>query len=71
MKKSYSRLTVSPLEVSMAGNLLASSVLKSATVNSVGQEVGVAYDLSAEDGIDVNTGKTFSHEWESGTGSGL
>ena len=68
MKKSYSELTVSPLEVSMQGSLLASSVVRSASVNSVGQEVGVAYTLSAEDGIDVNTGKTFAHEWEeSGT----
>ena len=67
MKKSYSELTVSPLEVSMQGSLLASSVLVHAKIESVGQEVGVVYDLSATDGIDVNTGKTFSHEWETGT----
>ena len=67
MKKSYSELTVSPLEVSMQGSLLASSVVRSASVNSDGQEVGVAYTLSTPDGIDENTGKTFSHEWESGT----
>ena len=67
MKKSYSKLTVSPLEVSMQGSLLASSVLVNAKIESVGQEVGVVYDLSATDGIDVNTGKTFSHEWETGT----
>ena len=67
MKKSYSKLTVSPLEVSMQGSLLASSVLVHAKIESVGQEVGVVYDLSATNGIDGNTGKTFSHEWETGT----
>ena len=66
MKKSYSKLTVSPLEVSMQGSLLASSVLVHAKIESVGQEIGAVYDLSATDGIDVNTGKTFSHEWETG-----
>ena len=66
MKKSYSELTVSPVEVSMRGSLLASSVPVRATIKSVGQEVGVVYDLSATDGIDGNTGKTFAHEWEEG-----
>ena len=67
MKKSYSKLTVIPVEVSMRGSLLASSVPVRATIKSVGQEVGVVYDLSATDGIDSNTGKTFAHEWEEGT----
>ena len=67
MKKSYSKLTVIPVEVSMRGSLLASSVPVRAKIESVGQEVGVVYDLSATDGIDSNTGKTFAHEWEEGT----
>lgn len=68
MKKIYSKLIVSPLEVSMRGNILASSVVHSATVSSVGQEVAIVYDLSATDGIDTFTGKTFVHEWEEGSG---
>ena len=68
MEKSYSKLTVIPVEVSMRGSLLASSGLVHAKIESVGQEVGVVYDLSATDGIDGNTGKTFAHEWEEGSG---
>ena len=68
MKKNYSKLTVSPLGVTMQGSLLSASAIKGATVQSVGQEVGVAYNLSATDGIDTNTGKTFAHEWEEGSG---
>ena len=68
MKKNYSKLNVSPLGVTMQGPLLAASTAKSVTVQSLGQEVGVAYDLSATDGIDTNTGKTFAHEWEEGSG---
>lgn len=65
LRREYGGLATEPLEVAMSGAVLASSVVQSATVKTLGQEVGVVYDLSAEDGIDVNTGKTFSHEWES------
>ena len=66
MKKNYSKLTVSSLGVAMQGSLLSASAIKGPTVQSVGQEVGIVYNLSATDGIDANTGKTFAHEWEEG-----
>ena len=66
MKRSYLKLAVTPLNVSMRGTLLASSIITTGHIQSVGQEVGITYNLAAEDGIDVATGKTFSHEWEAG-----
>ena len=66
MKRNYSKMTIAPLRMSMEGALLASSVVRGASVQSIGQEVGVVYDLSVEDGVDLFSGKTFSHEWEEG-----
>lgn len=67
-RRPYETMSMTVLETASAGPILAASVVTSAKVQSVGQEVGPVYDLSATDGIDTNTGKTFSHEWETGTG---
>ena len=67
LRREYGGLATKPLEVTMTNALLASSVLVHAKIESVGQEIGVVYDLSATNGIDGNTGKTFAHEWEAGT----
>ena len=66
MKREYAKLFVTPLEVSPRESLLASSIIATGHIQSVGQEVGITYNLSADDGIDQATGKTFSHEWEAG-----
>lgn len=67
LRREYGGLETKSLEVAMSGSLLASSALVHTNIESVGQEVGVVYNLSATDGIDTNTGKTFAHEWEEGT----
>ena len=70
-KRSYETLSMTVVETVSASPILAASVITSAKVQSVGQELAPIIDLSAAEGIDTNTGKTFSHEWESGTGSSL
>ena len=64
-KRSYETLSMTVVETVSASPILAASVVTSAKVQSVGQQLGPIYDLDAEGGIDTNTGKTFSHEWES------
>lgn len=66
LRREYGGLATEPLEVAMTGAVLASSVVQSSIVQSVGQEVGVTYDLSEPDEIDTNTGKTFAHDWDEG-----
>ena len=44
--------------------ILAASIVQNSKIESVGQQVGFTYKLNSADGIDSNTGKTFSHEWE-------
>lgn len=63
LRREYGGLATEPLEVAMTGAVLASSVVQSSIVQSVGQEVGVTYDLSEPD---ENTGKTFAHDWDEG-----
>ena len=54
------------LALESGASLLAASIVTEDTyIQSVGQELGPTYDFSQE--IDTNTGKTFSHEWETGT----
>ena len=65
-KRSYETMSMTVIETASASPILAASVITSAKVQSVGQQLGPIYDLDAEGGIDTNTGKTFSHEWESG-----
>ena len=63
-KRSYETMSMTVVETVSASPILAASVITSAKVQNLGQEYGPIYDLSATDGIDTNTGKTFSHEWE-------
>ena len=65
-RRSYETMSMTVVETVSASPILAASVITSAKVQSVGQQLGPIYDLDAEGGIDTNTGKTFSHEWESG-----
>ena len=65
-KRSYETLSMTVVETVSASPILAASVITSAKVQSVGQQLGPIYDLDAEGGIDTNTGKTFSHEWGTG-----
>ena len=64
-KRSYETMSMTVVETASANPILAASVITTAKVQNLGQELGPVYDLSATDGIDTNTGKTFSHEWES------
>lgn len=65
-KRSYEPLTVEVLSVSCGSGILAASIVQNSKIESVGQQVGFTYKLNSADGIDSNTGKTFSHEWETG-----
>ena len=71
-RKPYSTPESSSLVMEGRESLLGASVVTTETyIQSVGQELGPVYDFNAAEGIDPNTGKTFSHEWETGgTGSG-
>lgn len=62
-KLSYSRLTITPITVETGNPVLTGSVVDNSKISSVGQELGPSYDLSSD--FDSNTGKTFSHEWDS------
>ena len=64
-KRSYETMSMTVVEAASASPILAASVITTAKVQNLGQELGPVYELSATDGIDANTGKTFSHEWES------
>ena len=64
-RRPYETMSMTVVETASASPILAASVITSAKVQSVGQELRI-YNLDAEGGIDTNTGKTFSHEWESG-----
>lgn len=63
-RRVYSAPAIECIAISFAMPLLAASVANVSVINSVGQELGPRYDLSAEDGIDFNTSKTFTHEWD-------
>ena len=66
-KKPYELMALRELELEPGASLLAASIVTEDTIiQSVGQELGPTYDFSKE--IDDNTGKTFSHEWETGLG---
>ena len=65
IKKPYETMAMSELAFETDSGLLAASIVtEESLIESVGQELGPTYDLSQE--IDPNTGKTFSHEWETG-----
>ena len=56
------------LALESGASLLAASIVTEKTyIESAGQERGPMYNFDAPNGIDTNTGKTFSHEWETGT----
>ena len=62
-KRRYGNPVVRELTLESGISLLAASIIDDTQIiESVGQELGPTYDLSKE--IDENTGKTFSHEWE-------
>ena len=63
-RKPYESLSMTVVETASALPILAASIVNNSMIQSVGQELGPSYDLSSEGGIDSNTGKTFSHEWE-------
>lgn len=65
-KRKYSQLSIEMVEIAYSDFILAASVVNGSKIESVGQDIGYTYDLSNE--VDFNTGKTFSHEWESGGG---
>ena len=67
LRKEYSGLAVTPMSVELSNTVLSGSVEFKAKVQSTEQVIGPIYDLSAPEGIDSNTGKTFAHEWEEGT----
>ena len=68
-KRPYETVAMRELALETGASLLAASIVTEETlIESVGQELGPTYNFSDE--IDTNTGKTFSHEWETGgTGS--
>ena len=66
VRKPYEPLSIQLQATAPASPILAASVVATAKIQSIGQELAPVYDLSAEGGIDTNTGKTFSHEWEAG-----
>ena len=70
-KRRYETPAVSAVAMEGRESLLGASIVTTETyIQSVGQERGPMYDFDAPNGIDKNTGKTFSHEWEAGgTGS--
>ena len=62
-KRPYETMALRELALETSAGLLAASIVTEDTIiQSVGQELGPTYDFSEE--IDSNTGKTFSHEWE-------
>ena len=62
-KKPYETMALRELALETSAGLLAASIVTEDTyIQSTGQELGPTYDFSEE--IDSNTGKTFSHEWE-------
>ncbi len=65
-KRPYETLSMQTVTSIPVSPVLAASVVTTARIQSIGQELGPIYDLGATDGIDTNTGKTFSHEWETG-----
>ena len=65
-KRKYSQPYIEMVGIACPDYILAASVVSGSKIESVGQDIGLTYDLSQE--IDGNTGKTFSHEWESGDG---
>ena len=67
-RKPYSAPEISPLAMEVRESLLGASIVTEETlIESVGQELGPTYDFSMETD-ENNTGKTFSHEWETGIG---
>ena len=67
-KRVYQTLSVESVEILSESRILAASIVVDGTrVESVGHELGSTFNFSSENGIDSNTGKTFSHEWESGS----
>lgn len=68
-KEKYERVVITPVGVVVSSPILTGSIITDTNmIQSVGQELGPVYDLSSDGGIDANTEKTFSHEWETGTG---
>ena len=66
-RREYSSLKLAAVKLECAdGAILAASLISNSQILSVGQELGPEYDFAALNGIDSNTGKTFSHEWETG-----
>ena len=65
-KRNYEPLRFEAMTLACGGPILAASVVTGSKVDNVGQDVGMTYLFSTENGIDKNTGKTFSHEWETG-----
>lgn len=63
-RKLYEPLSIQLLTPAPASPILAASVITTAKIQSVGQELGPVYDMSKE--LDDKTGKTFSHEWDAG-----
>ena len=64
-KRRYETPAVSAVAMEGRESLLGASIVtKDTYIQSTGQELGPVYDFAAENGIDKNTGKTFSHEWE-------
>ena len=64
-KRRYETPAVSAVAMEGRESLLGASIVtKDTYIQSTGQELGPVYDFAAENGIDTNTGKTFSHEWE-------
>ncbi len=67
MKRPYEALSIQAVTSIPVCPILAASIVSNSKIESVGQELGFTYTLDSESGIDTNTGKTFSHEWETGT----
>ena len=65
-KKTYETMSMTVVMTASASPILAGSVVNKSVITAVGQELGPSYDLNSSGGIDSNTGKTFSLEWETG-----
>ena len=60
-RRPYERMSIVPILSAPEYSMLASSTDESMMIESVGQELGPAFDYSQT--TDINTGKDFNHEW--------
>ena len=62
-KRTYSKITISRVNVTPDSPVLAGSIINNVTVSATEQTVGKVYDFS-EKPVGDDAGKYFNHEWE-------